>query len=360
MAGIGELSSGTLVKPRKPKKAPKPLPRPQGKGPGIPGFVKNQVDYVKEQAKKKAAEDKEAADAKDAADEKADAADLAAKEANRADAMATIKLMLDQWGLGELAGTIVGYIQKDYSVNQILVELKQSEAYKKRFAGNYERVKNGYAMLDPQEYLAVEDTYQRILQAAGLPKGFYDEPSDFNQWIGLNVSAAEVQGRVDLATDAVNNSDPAYLQALSRYGFTQGDLVAQMLDQGRAEPILRKQVGSAKVGAGATRAGLHYDTARAEELYGMLADGNGGIDRQAVDSGWTSVAAALPAADRLSTIYADTGEGVGQTTLEDEFLGRNELASQRRRRLGITEYVNYQGSGGAGEKSQATKSRGEF
>jgi hypothetical protein len=104
-------------------------------------------------------------------------------------------------------------------------------------------------------------------------------------------------------------------------------------------------------------AGLAFDKSRAEKYYSLLADANGGIDSQFVTQAYSTVASALPRANSLSNMY---GENVDQGTLEDEFLGRNELASQKRKRLANLEMANYQGSGGVGDKGLAQKSRGEY
>lgn len=324
-----------------------------------PGKPKGIYDDTEQDAIDKAKKDKAKAAAEAAAD-KEEAAEATAKDnkAAQADALATLTMMLEQWGLGDLTGTVIDMIKKDYSTNQILLELRKSDAYKKRFSGNEKRIKAGYAALEPAEYLQVEDAYQRILQAAGLPKGFYDDPADFADWIGNNVSATEISERVGFATDAALNSDPHYLEALGQMGLNTGDLAAAMLDQGRALPVLRKTIGTSKLGAASLGAGLGFNQERAGKFYSLLADANGGIDSQFAAQAYSTVASALPRADQLSRIHG--GPNVGQDTLEDEFLGRNELASTRRKRLGQLEMANYQGSGGLGEKGLSQKSRGEY
>ncbi len=279
------------------------------------------------------------------------------KAAANADAVASLTMMLQAWGLESLVPVITGLIQQDYSTNQILLEIRKSEPYKKRFSGNEMRIKQGYAALEPSEYLALEDSYQRILQSAGLPKGFYDDPADFAGWIGQNVSAAEVSERVGFATDAVNNSDPNYLRALTMMGFSQGDLVANMLDQGRAMPLLRKAVGTSRLGSAALGAGLDFNTERNKRWYDILAGADGTIDMGYAKEAYGQVAGALPRAHSLSNLY---GEQVTQDVLEEEFLGRNESAAQKRKRLAQFELSQYRGSGAAGEKSLGTKSRGEY
>ncbi|GAA0936167.1 hypothetical protein [Actinocorallia libanotica] len=287
-------------------------------------------------------------------------AQLAAQKASaRADALASLTMMFEEWGLGGLAGVVTGYLQQDYTVNQILVEIRKSEPYKKRFAGNDARVKAGYAALSPAEYLATENAYKRLLQESGLPKGFYDDPSDFAGWIGNNVSVAEIGERVQLGVDAVNNSDPNYLSALRRVGFGEGDLLAAMLDQNRAMPILRRQVGMGKLGSAAMKYGLNWEPGRVEEFYDTLKDGQGGIDIGQAQQAYGQVAAALPGAQKLSRVYRGD-QGVDQNVLEDEYLGQSALASQRRAALARREASTFSGSGAARKGSLTGKTAGMY
>lgn len=129
-------------------------------------------------------------------------------------AYVSLKNYFDSLGLGTLAPKILEFLQEGYGNDQISILLQETEEYKKRFAGNEARKKAGYKVLSPAEYLALEDSYQSIMQAAGLPKGFYDQHSDFVNWIGGDVSPKEVQDRVQYAVQATTNADSAYKQAL--------------------------------------------------------------------------------------------------------------------------------------------------
>jgi hypothetical protein len=99
------------------------------------------------------------------------------------------------------------------------------------------------------------------MRAAGLPAGFYDQPEDFTQFLSNGVSATEVQARVQVAQQAVYNSDPATLAALQQYygvnggGNHIGDATAYFLDETRALPAIQQQFLSAQIGGAATRTG---------------------------------------------------------------------------------------------------------
>lgn len=206
--------------------------------------------------------------------------------ANR-DAFAALKSMFDQFGLGTLAPKIYEYVKQGYGADTIGLLLQDTKEYKGRFAANAARAKAGLAVLSPAEYLSAEAAYRQILSSAGMPKGFYDNPADFRSWIGGDVSPTEIKGRVDLAMEAVNKTDPTYRAALQQmYGVGESDLAAYFLDRKLAEPILKKQAAASAIGAAALRRGftlnrldlesyadLGLSAQEAEQAYGQIAGG---------------------------------------------------------------------------------------
>ncbi|OEJ24290.1 hypothetical protein AS594_07105 [Streptomyces agglomeratus] len=208
------------------------------------------------------------------------------KGANR-DAYMALKSLFSQYGLGSLAGKIFEYVKQGYGADTIGLLLQDTKEYKERFAANEVRAKAGLPVLNPAEYLSAESAYRQILNSAGLPKGFYDNPADFRSWIAGDVSPTEIKGRVDLAVEATQQANPSYKQALYKmYGIAEADLTAYFLDRKRAEPLLKKQATAAAIGAAALRRGfganrtdlegyatLGITGAQAEEGYGRIAEG---------------------------------------------------------------------------------------
>ena len=108
-----------------------------------------------------------------------------------------------------LAPKILSYVQNGMSADTIAIELQNTSEYKQRFGANDARVKAGLPALSPSEYLATERSYRQIMQAAGMPLGFYDDsPNDFSRWLEMDVSPTEVKARVDAASEAINNALP--------------------------------------------------------------------------------------------------------------------------------------------------------
>jgi hypothetical protein len=260
------------------------------------------------------------------------------------------------YGLESLAPTILKYVQEGYSGDTVEILLRETPEYKARFAANVKRQAAGLNAISISEYLRLEDEYAAILGGSGLPAGFYDNKTeDFVNWIAGDVSPDELRERVAMAQQAVLSSDPNVRNALSQYyNLGEGDLVAYFLDPSRANTLFqtRRTFGAATVGAAAAQQGLSTTRDRAE----LWVDR--GITGQQAAQGFANVASALPDSERLSSIY--DGADVGQTELEDEFLGGNALASQKRAKLVGKEAANFSGSGGVGRSALRKRKRGAY
>lgn len=159
---------------------------------------------------------------------------------------------------------IDGYTPADMEL--LIPDIQSTNTWKARFPGWNQRVSNGYSQISVGEYLALESSYHRILQSAGLPSGFYDDPSDFGNWIANNVSPDELNARVTDAMDLVRQVDPTARNLLTQfYGVGSGDLAAYFLDPARALPTLDRQYQTVNVAGWAVRNGLtladaqHYE-----------------------------------------------------------------------------------------------------
>jgi hypothetical protein len=262
-----------------------------------------------------------------------------------------LRRMFEGYGLGTLAPKILEMVQKGYDGDTIALMLQDTQEYKERFKANEERRKKGINVLSPGEYIALERQYRQLLSTAGLPDGFFDQNDDFTNWIAGDVSPAEVQERVGMASQALYNSDPYYIQNLRSFGLGDGDMVAYMLDSKRALPLLQKTVKAAQIGAEASRNSLGIDKARAE----MFADL--GVSQEQARSAYQQIADILPTTEKLGKIH---GEDFGQSDLENEILGGSGLASQKRKRLAAKEASLFSGQSGMGRGALTGRTRGEY
>lgn len=257
------------------------------------------------------------------------------------DAYVAITNTLRTYGLDSLAQDVLKFIQEGYAADTINVLLQQTEAYKKRFNANEVRRQKGLPVLSPGEYLAVEAGYRQVMQAAGLPPSFYDQPDDFERWIGSDVAPAEVQRRSQTAQQLIENIDPNVRKEMERY-YTRGDLVAYALDPQRTTEVLERQARAAAVGAAAIGQGTGVDRELAERI------GSTGIDDQGMRAGFGQAVVAGRDGSKLSGIY---GGDYGEDDAIDEVFFADANATEKRKRLASQERGSFSGTSGVGEKS---------
>lgn len=254
------------------------------------------------------------------------------------DAYMAVQALFKSYGLDSLAGKIYDYVKNGYSGDTISILLQDSKEYKTRFAGNEARKAKGLPVLSAGEYLATEASYKQIMQEAGMPVGYYDSHSDFNDLIGRNVSPSEVQKRVDLATQATRLSNPSYRKALNAMGISDNDLTAYFMDKDKALPFLQKSAATAAVGAAALGQGLTFDKSYAEEL------ALEGINAEQAQQGYSNVAQELDTMKALGSIY---GEAWNQRTSEQGVFQGNAEAVRKKQKLLSQEKGSFSGAAGA-------------
>lgn len=259
--------------------------------------------------------------------------------------------LFEGYGLGSLAPKILEFVQQGYDTDTIALMLQDTSEYKTRFKANEQRRGAGMSVLSPAEYLNLERQYRQLLSSAGMPAGFWDSTDDFTTWLAGDVSPAEIQDRVQLASSAINSSDSHYIQTLRSYGIGDGDLAAYMLDSKRALPLIQKTVRASMVGAEASRNSLGITQQRAEYFADL------GVGGEQARGAYQTISENLPTAQKLGGI---SGESFGQGDLEDELLGGSGLASAKRKRLSTQEISRFAGKSGTGDKALSGRSRGEY
>lgn len=258
------------------------------------------------------------------------------------------------YGLGELAPEIIKLVQDGVTdAASVTLALSETEAYKKRFAANEIRKQKGYKVYSPAEYLDLEESFRKVLKFNGLPEGFYDQPSDFTNWIAGDTSPDEINDRVSIANDIVLKKDPEYLRALEQMGLNTGDLTAAVLDLKRAFPILKKLTMAAQIGAEANRFGITWSKERADYLQGL------GVTQEDARQGYAAIADNLVRAGELGSRF---GSAYDQGDLEQDLLVERGSgpASAKRKRIASWEQGLFSGSAGTSKTSFSTRTRGEF
>lgn len=254
----------------------------------------------------------------------------------------------NRYGLAALVEPLKGLVMENVSPSEFSLRLQQTDAYKQRFAANADRIAKGLTALNPAEYLAMEDQYQTIMRNYGLPESYWAKgplgvQSGFNQLIGNDVSAAELEDRVMTAQNRVINANPEVTKALKAFypDITNGDILAYALDPSKGLEMIKRKVTAAEIGGAALGQGLTTSAQAAEDLARY------GINKQQAEQGYQAIGGLLPRASMLADIYKQ--DAYTQAVAEAEVFGTGGAvnAAERRKKLSALEQAKFAGSSGA-------------
>jgi len=279
----------------------------------------------------------------------AEAANAAGK-AERQSAYDLLFSQFKQYGLETLVTPLKDLIISGASPAEFTIKLRDTDAYKKRFAANQARIQKGLAAISEAEYLGLEDQYQNIMRNYGLPANYYTRgdmgrQEGFEKFIANDVSAAELEDRVMTAQNRVLNANPEVIASLRQFypDISNGDILAYTLDPEKGLSEIKRKVTAAEIGGGALQAGLNITGTRAEEL------GAAGITKQQAQQGFQTVADVAPRGGQLAAIYGESP--YTQQTAEQEIFGlagSTEAAKQRKKLVGL-EQASFSGRTGTAQ-----------
>jgi len=252
-----------------------------------------------------------------------------------------------QYGMGALVEPLKQFIQDGISSSEFTLRLRDTDAYKKRFAANASRIAKGLSALNEAEYIGLEDQYQNIMRQYGLPASYYargdmGRQEGFEKFLANDVSAAELEDRVMTAQSRVINANPEVTQALKQFypGIGDGDILAYALDPEKALTDIKRKVTAAEIGGAAMQRGLGTSMARAEEL------GAAGVTKQQAQQGYGTIAGGLQRGSQLAAIYGENP--YTQTTAESEIfnIAGSTEAEKQRKKLTSLEKATFSGQSG--------------
>ena len=253
----------------------------------------------------------------------------------------------NQYGLGGLVTPLRGLIMENVSPSEFTIRLRDTDAYKKRFAANQSRIQKGLTALSEAEYIGLEDQYQNIMRNYGLPASYYargdmGRQEGFEKFIAGDVSAAELEDRIQVAQNRVINAAPEIAASLRAYypDISNGDILAYALDPDKALTEIRRKVTAAEIGGAATMAGLQTGVSRAEELQRY------GVTGETARQGFRTVVEVAPRGAQLSEFYKQTP--FTQETVEKEVFGLTGATEAERQRKKLTQLEQATFSGQAG------------
>jgi spore coat assembly protein SafA len=258
-------------------------------------------------------------------------------------------LEFDRYGLGALVEPLKNLIVEGLSPAEFTLRLRETDAYKKRFAANTIRVAKGLRALSEAEYIGTEDQYQDVMRRYGMPESYYAKgdlgvQSGFEKFLAADVSAVELEDRIQTAQNRVVNSNPEVARALKEFypGISNGDILSYVLDPANAIEQIKRKVTAAEIGGAAIQSGLKAGMTRAEELAAA------GITKQQAQTGFQTVAEVAPRGGVLAEIYKQ--DPYTQTTAEQEVFGLagSVDAAKQRKKLTQLETAAFSGSAGMG------------
>jgi hypothetical protein len=273
----------------------------------------------------------------------------AEKKAERQSAYDLLYSEFKQYGLESLIIPLKGLIETGVSPSEFTIKLRETDAYKKRFAANAQRIAKGLRSLSEAEYIELEDQYQDVMRRYGLPETYYTRGNmgiqeGFEKFLGGDVSPVELEDRIQTAQKRVLNSNPEVLASLKAFypDITNSDILAYTLDPKNAIENIKRKVTAAEIGGAAIQAGLQTGMTRAEELAAA------GVTKDVAQQGFRTVADVAPRGGQLAEIYKQNP--YTQTTAEAEVFGLagSTEAAKQRKKLTSLETAAFSGSAGAG------------
>jgi hypothetical protein len=264
----------------------------------------------------------------------------AAAEKKRREGQSAYSLLFaefDRYGMGALVEPLKQFIQDGLSEAELTLRLRETDAYKKRFAANAQRVAKGLRSLSEAEYIGMEDQYQNVMRQYGLPETYYTRgemgrQEGFEKFISGDVSAVELEDRISTAQKRVLNANPEVTQALKQFypDITNGDILAYTLDPKNAIENIKRKVTAAEIGGAAARSGLTTNVSDAEYLQRY------GVTKETADQGYSTIAGGLQRGSQLASIYGE--DPYTQATAEQEVFnvpGAQEARKQRQKVTGL-------------------------
>jgi len=257
-----------------------------------------------------------------------------------------VAAQLAAWGLSSLLPDLRTFIlQGDTAPDTLTLALSNTDAYKARFIGNETRIKNGLQALTPAQYVATETQYADILRSYGLPAGFYDKHSDFTDFIGKDISAAELDARAKIAHDQYEAAPAATKALWQQYYGTKGDAIAAILDPAVATQVIQDRSTQVAIGGAAAQQGLAVNQKRAQQLQ------QAGVTGQQAQAGYQQIVKSMPFDNSIAQRFGTT---FGQQQEENSILLGNAADTQKRQTLYDEEQALFKGHGGASANSLST------
>jgi hypothetical protein len=232
--------------------------------------------------------------------------------------------VLRRYGLFGLESWMSMAITKGWSQDEIMLQIRETNAFKERFPAILERERLGRSPLSVEDYLQYEATARSL----SLTLGYRITQAEINNLLGNDVSLPELEERIGIATAAVYESDSWTRDELGRmFGIGTSDLIRYWMNPKEELPRMQQQFRMAEIAGAARRSGYGEITEwQAERLQ------RAGLDRDAAVAGFGKLNLArelFTPLDEVESAITDEEQIallMGQTDIEQK------LEKRRRRR----------------------------
>jgi hypothetical protein len=263
---------------------------------------------------------------------------IAGQETRRQDnAIATMRSLLQDYGLNSLYDRVVGFVRDGYDPDAISVLIRTTPEYKQRFPAMEGLGKKGRAISEA-EYIDYERTASSLERRYGFPEGML--MGSVTDLLTNEVSASELNDRVLLASAASIQAPQEVKDTFMQYyGISDGGLTAYFLDPDRATPLLEKQYAASLIGVEASRQGVGVDVYGSENLANL------GITQEQARQGFGRVAGA-------QGLTQGRGDVVSQQELISGTFEQSEQALKNIERASKARTGRFQEGGGFASSTQ--------
>lgn len=256
-------------------------------------------------------------------------------------ALLFLRNLLTQWGLEELNAPMEEMLHAGDDAEVIPLKLRETEPYKRRFAGNLERIKAGLPALSEAEYLTTETALKGVIRRY-VGAGQYDTKENLDRWMASDLSPAELNDRMSLYQRRYLQQPANIRDAWEGQGLTPADAVKAMMDPKVDETTLRRQADIYGLGAEAFKAYKDPSALNRTRLADLV---DRGVDVDDAGRAFQDVAGRERNEGFLARL---AGEDLSRTEQEDAALG-DAQAERKRQKVLDTEQSrfseNYLGGG---------------
>ena len=252
------------------------------------------------------------------------------------------------YGLESLVEPLKGLITSGASPAEFTIKLRDSDAYKLRFAANAKRIANGFKAIDEATYLNLEDRYQSLMMNYGVPESYYKKGATgvqegFEKLIANNVDPVTLEERI-MEGVKFNQGSKLLIDTAKQFypSLTDGDFLAYAIDPKNALPEIRRKVTATEIGSAQIGAGLAATVGGAEEL------ARAGVTGKQYQQAASTIAEASMRGGQLADIYKQSPytQQTAESLLLD--LPGSAEALKKTKKLTSLETAAFSGSAGAG------------